>query len=110
MRCGTCGDDAHPLAGSLMASEDEVWGINRDSRAQRLGLSNAELFAHHTNKLQACVVSIGAELGYKKDAFLFVWDDMLNPAHTGGRVFSNLVRRTLGEMVVLFRFVGFPSR
>ena len=61
---------------AVMASEDEVWGINRDSRAQRLGLSNAELFAHHTNKLQACVVSIGAELGYEKDAFLFVWDDM----------------------------------
>ena len=60
-------------------------------------LTSAEAWAvergtvrYHTNKLQACVVTIGAELGYEKDAFLFVWDDMLNPAHTGGRVFQQI--------------------
>ena len=66
----------------MMFSFDEIWGMNRDSRSQALNLTNGESLARAINIVQNCMV---VAAGGEKDVHAWVWDDMVNPFHTGGR-------------------------
>jgi len=37
------------------------------------------------NKMQDCVAKIGAEIQLPSPPITVIWDDMVNPLHTGGR-------------------------
>ena len=69
-------------ATQMMFSFDEIWGMNRDSRSQALNLTNGESLARAINIVQNCMVTAA---GGEKDVHAWVWDDMVNPYHTGGR-------------------------
>ena len=57
---------------------DEVHGVNRDSRARKRGLSNAQLLADFTNNVIRKIRS------YDSNVKIMSWDDMWNPYHNGG--------------------------
>jgi hypothetical protein len=56
---------------------DEVRGVNRDSRAQKRGLSNYQVLANFTNKVIDVIKS------YDSNVEIMSWDDMWNPYHNG---------------------------
>lgn len=57
---------------------DEIRGFNRDSRNQKRGLTNAQLFAEWINKINSYVK--------QKDpnCRVMIWDDIVSPYHNGG--------------------------
>jgi hypothetical protein len=56
---------------------DELWGINRDSRAQKLGLENYQLFSNFVNNVTKILKK------YNPNVKVLMWDDMINPYHNG---------------------------
>lgn len=62
----------------ISIANDEVRGMNRDSRCRKRNITNAELLADEINRLNDFVRSASPETR------LMMWDDMLNPWHNGG--------------------------
>ena len=56
---------------------DEIWGMNRDSRSQKLGLENYQLLANFVNNVTKVLKK------YNPNVKVLMWDDMINPYHNG---------------------------
>ena len=85
--CAAVNDTMHSFNSTqLMMSFDEIWGFNRDSRSQALNLSNGAAMARAINIVQRCMDAALPSLpGALGEAHAWIWDDMVNPFHTGGR-------------------------
>lgn len=64
----------------ISISNDEIRGMNRDSRCLKRGMTNAELLADEINKVNDFVKSISPGVR------LIMWDDMISPWHNGGDI------------------------
>ena len=62
----------------ISIANDEIRGMNRDSRCRKRNMTNAELLSDEISRLDDFVRSASPETR------LMMWDDMLNPWHNGG--------------------------
>ncbi len=64
----------------ISISNDEIRGMNRDSRCLKRGMTNAELLADEIHNINDFVKSMSP------GTRLMMWDDMISPWHNGGDI------------------------
>ena len=73
-----CGSDTLLRPKYISIGHDDIYGMCRDSRCRKRNITIEKLFAEDINKLHDYIHTIDPSIR------MMLWDDMLNPWHTGG--------------------------
>jgi len=64
----------------ILIGMDEIYGLNRDSRALKKGLKNYQTLGYFIDNITKVVHT------YNSTIQVLMWDDMINPLHNGGNI------------------------